>query len=42
MSKIINGVDVSECCWCDFEPNTEPYCWINDGEDLICNENHNC
>lgn len=39
---IINGVDVSECCWCDFEPNAEPYCRINDGEDLNCEDNPNC
>lgn len=39
---IIDGVDVSECCWCDSEPNTEPYCRINDGEDLNCEENPNC
>ena len=39
---IIDGVDVSECCWCDSEPDTEPYCRINDGEDLNCEENPNC
>lgn len=39
---IIDGVDVSKCCWCDSEPNTEPYCRINDGEDLNCEENLNC
>ena len=39
---IIDGIDVSKCCWCDFEPDTEPYCRINDGEDLGCEENSNC
>lgn len=39
---IIDGIDVSECCWCDSESDTEPYCRINDGEDLICEENPNC
>lgn len=39
---IIDGVDVSRCCWCDFEPDTEPYCRINNGEDLICEDNLNC
>lgn len=39
---IIDGVDVSKCCWCDFEPNTEPYCRINDGEDLDCEDNPDC
>lgn len=43
MTKIIiDGVDVSKCCWCDFEPNTEPYCRINDGEDLDCEDNPDC
>lgn len=40
--KIIDGIDVSECCWCDSESDTEPYCRINDGEDLNCEENPNC
>lgn len=39
---IIDGVDVSKCCWCDFEPDTDPYCRINDGEDLGCEDNSNC
>lgn len=39
---IIDGIDVSKCSWCDYEPNTEPYCRINDGEDLNCEENPNC
>lgn len=39
---IIDDVNVSECNWCDFEPNTEPYCRINDGEDLSCEYNPNC
>lgn len=39
---IIDGVDVSGCCWCNFEPDTEPYCEINDGEDLGCEDNPNC
>ena len=40
--KITNGVDVSECCWCDIEPDDEPYCLINDGENLSCEDNPNC
>ena len=39
---IIDGVDVSKCCWCDFESDTEPYCRINDGEDLSCEDNSDC
>ena len=39
---IIDGINVSKCSWCEFEPNTEPYCRINDGEDLNCKENSNC
>lgn len=39
---IIDGVDVSKCNWCDFEPDAEPYCRINDGEDLSCEDNPNC
>ena len=39
---IIDGVDVTKCCWCDFEPDTEPYCRINDGEDLDCESNSDC
>lgn len=39
---IIDDVDVSRCCWCDFEPDTEPYCSINDGEDLTCKDNPDC
>lgn len=39
---IIDGIDVSKCNWCDFEPNAEPYCRINDGEDLSCEDNPNC
>lgn len=37
---IIDGVDVTGCTWCDFEPDVEPYCCINDGEDLNCEDNH--
>lgn len=39
---IIDGVDVTGCTWCDFEPDVEPYCCINDGEDLNCEDNPNC
>lgn len=39
---IIDGVNITGCTWCDFEPNTEPYCRINDGEDLGCEDNPNC
>lgn len=39
---IIDGVDVSKCNWCDFEPDAEPYRRINDGEDLSCEDNPNC
>ena len=39
---IIDDVNVCKCSWCDFEPNAEPYCRINDGEDLNCEENPNC
>lgn len=39
---IISGVDITGCTWCDFEPDVEPYCRINDGEDLNCEDNPNC
>ena len=39
---IINGVDITGCMWCDFEPNAEPYCRINIGDDLNCEDNPNC
>lgn len=39
---IIDGVDVSKCCWCDIEEDATPYCEINDGEDLSCEDNPNC
>lgn len=39
---IIDGVNITGCTWCDFEPDTEPYCRINDGEDLGCEDNPNC
>ena len=39
---IIDGVNITGCTWCDFEPDAEPYCRINDGEDLACEDNLNC
>lgn len=39
---IIDGVNITGCTWCDFEPDAEPYCRINDGEDLACEDNPNC
>ena len=39
---IIDGVDITGCMWCDFEPNAEPYCRINIGDDLNCKDNPNC
>lgn len=39
---IIDGVNITGCTWCDFEPDVEPYCHINDGEDLGCEDNPNC
>lgn len=39
---IIDGVNITGCTWCDFEPDAEPYCRINDGEDLTCEDNPNC
>ncbi len=39
---IIDGVNITGCAWCDFEPDAEPYCRINDGEDLGCEDNPNC
>lgn len=39
---IIDGVDVSGCAWCICETDTDPYCKINNGEDLGCEDNPNC
>ena len=39
---MIDGVNITGCTWCDFEPDAEPYCRINDGEDLACEDNPNC
>lgn len=39
---IIDGVNITGCTWCDFEPDVEPYCLINDGEDFLCCDNPNC
>ena len=39
---MIDGVNITGCAWCDFEPDAEPYCRINDGEDLGCEDNPNC